>query len=245
MNRSFVLTVSLFVTAIANSPVCWAYVNGAGKAEWERMTAEERRAYHRGGMRAVDLLRRGYAASTPRPAAPLPIRPVGSLRHAEAPPSITVPNSEQLLEQQRETERYDALGRLAAGRGTAADRDMLNRWRTDWQSYLASRRTSVPAPLPPEKVSALLHALRDSDEHIRHQAAYDLRNAGEAGKQAVSQLIAALDDADTDVRQVAAGSLGELAAGSREAIRALAMALNDPKPQVRRSAAAALRNLLP
>jgi HEAT repeats len=227
MNRNQILGLAFLVATVIHTPAGWAYVNGVGKAAWARMSAAERNAYERGGMKAVERLRRE-----------------GGLKDSEGAGSATskLPGREE----ERETARYEALGRLAAGTGTLADRELLARWKND-QKLSTSAYLSVtpPTSVPPEKVLGMVLALQSEDARVRHRAAYDLRLTGEAGKEAVPLLVKALDDSDADVRQVAAGTLGEMGTGSREIVRALAICLADSKPQVRRCAAESLRKLLP
>ena len=80
---------------------------------------------------------------------------------------------------------------------------------------------------------------------MRHSAAFQLRFAGAAAKEAVPALLKTLADSDSDVRWVTAGTLGAVGAGSQQVVPALVRALQDPTAQVRGAAAEALVNILP
>jgi hypothetical protein len=152
--------------------------------------------------------------------------------------------AEQRAAQQRAA-REEALTRLAGGSGTPDDRALLNRWRLEQKTVAAGPSPSSTPDIPPTRIPALIEDLRSGNGRVRHAAAYQLRFAGAAAKEAVPGLLKALGDPDSDVRWVATGTLGTVGAGSPQVAAALARALRDSKPEVRRAAAAALVNILP
>jgi hypothetical protein len=85
--------------------------------------------------------------------------------------------------------------------------------------------------------AALVAALKDPKDDVRHRAADAL---GKIGDAAVPALAAALNDPDKDVRRHAADALGKI---GDAAVPALAAALNDPDEDVRHRAAGALESL--
>jgi hypothetical protein len=139
----------------------------------------------------------------------------------------------------------NALTRLVAGTGTPADRDLVSRWKNERKAGPVGASFGSTPSIPPTRVPVLVQDRQSRDEAVRHRAAYQLRFAGTAAKEAVPGLLQALEDSDADVRWVAAGSLGAVGSGSPEVARALTNALRDPAPQVRGAATEALRHVLP
>lgn len=103
--------------------------------------------------------------------------------------------------------------------------------------------------LPPARpalelnVPVLIDALKSSDSRLRHEAAYRLREVGEAGKWSVPMLIQVLRDPDSDVRWVASGTLGCLGKDAVDALPALRRLADDSHLQVRKSATQAVQKI--
>jgi hypothetical protein len=83
----------------------------------------------------------------------------------------------------------------------------------------------------------LVHALSDTEDHVRRYASYAL---AKIGKEAVPQLMLALGNKDEQIRSLAAGALAITRAPDAVPIDTLAEALDDPSSVVRISAATAL-----
>ena len=64
MKRRFVLWLTMFVVTYP-AIVSWGYINGVpgGRQEWQRMSGDEKRAYEKGGWRAVERMRGGQRTS--------------------------------------------------------------------------------------------------------------------------------------------------------------------------------------
>jgi hypothetical protein len=91
---------------------------------------------------------------------------------------------------------------------------------------------------------ALTKALRDSNEHVRRNAANALSHFGAASRIAVTNLTAALGaKTDADLRQYAARALGSIGPDAASAVPSLAGALDDPDRFVRAKAATALERI--
>jgi NADH dehydrogenase len=94
-------------------------------------------------------------------------------------------------------------------------------------------------------VPELITALKDSDWHIRNQAAVALGAIGPTAKEAVPALIDVLQEQDKYFRAHGAAALGRIAKEAKAAVPALMKALKDSEEDVRREAAAALGRIGP
>lgn len=96
-------------------------------------------------------------------------------------------------------------------------------------------------------VSALRHALSDSNSKVRSLAAIALRQIGLGAAAAIPQLISCLDDPVAFVRAPAADALGAIGPAARDAVGPLArrLASKDEQVFVLRSIAYALGNIGP
>ncbi|NOX60559.1 MAG: NACHT domain-containing protein [Chloroflexi bacterium] len=95
----------------------------------------------------------------------------------------------------------------------------------------------------PQVITALTHALGDSDWPVREAAASSLGRLGQASPQVIDALIQALGHSDWPVREAAASSLGQLGQASPQVIDALIQALGHSDRPVRRAAASSLGQL--
>lgn len=94
-------------------------------------------------------------------------------------------------------------------------------------------------------VSRLADALSDSYWRVRANAAFALRDIGEASKEAEHELARALQDNDPRVRSAAAFALGAIEPESEMTIQSLAIALSDKDRETRWAAALALKSIGP
>jgi HEAT repeat protein len=98
-------------------------------------------------------------------------------------------------------------------------------------------------------VSALILAMSDQDENVRHSAIFALGSIGQhspAAESAVPALISVMSDQDENMRSYAAdalGSIGQHSPAAKSAVPALISAMSDQDENVRRSAMFALRKI--